>query len=207
MLLTLCTANDVLFKRWRDILAEKHSVRKVSTLKDLEKAVSVKETDLFLMHREMISLDSIRQIRMWDSTAKIMITSDRPGDSEGVDFLRLGVVGYLNSYASPGRLIEAVKVIEDGGAWVGQSLMQKLITGIGSDRVQPSGADVLTALSPREKEIALLVADGHTNSQIGEKLYIAERTVKVHLKNIFKKCTMQNRLQLALAIKASGGGS
>ena len=206
MRIALCTVNETLCGRWREILSGNAVVTEVTTVDSLQKTVNLRQTDLFIIHRDMVSLNNIRQIRAWDTEAKIMVTSDRPSDNEGAEVLRLGAVGYINSYASANRLVKAVRIIEEGGAWVGQSLMQKLIKGIGSAGTSPTGNGALSELSPREKEIALLVAEGYTNKQIGDELYIAERTVKVHLQKIFSKCKAKNRLQLALHVRESGGG-
>jgi DNA-binding NarL/FixJ family response regulator len=91
--------------------------------------------------------------------------------------------------------------VEAGEIWVGRRVMLRLIEDLATLRAHdghdPSGEGRLT---PREREIASLVARGAGNKQIAHQLSISIKTVKAHLANIFKKLGLSTRLQLALAL-------
>ena len=105
--------------------------------------------------------------------------------------------------------MEAVKAIMSGKVWFGHDVISKLIRAInaGSEKVlDPSQEKVLETLTQRELEIAGLTAEGLSNKEIGEKLYISERTVKSHLGTIFQKTGTHSRVQLALLIQRHNRG-
>lgn len=93
-------------------------------------------------------------------------------------------------------------MVEHGGLWLGQELLQRLImvskNMVGS---QPQHIAELTAkLTEREREVALEAAKGLSNKQIARDLSITERTVKAHLKHVFERLQVKDRLQLALLL-------
>jgi DNA-binding NarL/FixJ family response regulator len=85
--------------------------------------------------------------------------------------------------------------VGDGEIWAGRQVTEHLLHRVQS----PAASDRLEALSARESEIAAQVAAGHSNKVIAVESGISERTVKVHLNNIFRKTGLRNRTQLALA--------
>jgi DNA-binding NarL/FixJ family response regulator len=95
-------------------------------------------------------------------------------------------------------------VVENGGLWVGQSLLQKLVGTtsrlIGQRMSGQNGQDCLSQLSEREAQVAKLVAGGASNKEIAGQLSITERTVKAHLSAVFEKLGLRDRLQLSLKI-------
>jgi DNA-binding NarL/FixJ family response regulator len=99
--------------------------------------------------------------------------------------------------------------VGSGLAWLGKSLMQYLVQEVATVReskgqeIPAAGNSVTKDLSPREKEIAHLVAAGLHNHVIGENLGITERTVKAHLSAIYSKTGANGRLDLALRINRS----
>ena len=143
---------------------------------------------------------------------KFFILSDQPDEDEGLTFLKLGVIGYANTYISPARLSEAVRLVISGSVWVGQKIMQRLVQdtiSAGRERDTPSkqAAETIQALkdlTEREMEIAKLVAKGESNLEIAYELDITERTVKAHLSSVYNKTSTGNRLNLALLINQGG---
>jgi DNA-binding NarL/FixJ family response regulator len=141
------------------------------------------------------------------SRVKIFLLADRPDDEDGLTFLKMGIVGYANTYSSPGRINEAVRLIFGGSVWVGQQMMQRLIHETRLQSTENSSYDnkLLEELTNREREIAELVALGKTNLEIGTELEITERTVKSHLGSVFSKLNVTSRLNLALLLNRGRG--
>jgi two-component system nitrate/nitrite response regulator NarL len=93
-------------------------------------------------------------------------------------------------------------VVEHGGLWLGQELLQRLImVSKGMIGNQPQHiAELTSKLTTREREVALEAAKGLSNKQIARNLDITERTVKAHLKHVFERLQVRDRLQLALLL-------
>lgn len=136
--------------------------------------------------------------------AHVVVFADEPSDALTLEILAAGAAGCCNTHAAPEVLQQVALVVENGGLWVGQSLLQQLVGGMSralAQRQLSSGnAGRLSGLSEREGQVAKLVADGASNKEIAEQLSIAERTVKAHLTAIFEKTGARDRLQLSLKV-------
>ncbi|NTV71317.1 MAG: response regulator transcription factor [Azonexaceae bacterium] len=133
----------------------------------------------------------------------IVVLADEPGDAIIAEACALGASGCCNTYAAPEVLRQVALVVENGGLWIGQSLLQRLVgsTSRALEKRTESGSDTWSALlSERESQVAKLVAGGASNKEIAGQLSITERTVKAHLSAIFEKLGLRDRLQLSLRI-------
>ena len=113
-------------------------------------------------------------------------------------------MGYGNTYISSPRLLEALRIITNGGVWLGQKVIQRLIMDTAANTKpaddKESAVNALEKLTKAERQIAEFVARGATNLEIAADLNITERTVKAHLTSIYEKTKTGNRLNLALLI-------
>lgn len=134
----------------------------------------------------------------------VVLLCDEPDESLVMQAIALGAAGCCNTHAAPGVLRQVALVVSNGGLWVGQSLLRKLV-GATSHRLgqhPPEGKndDWSASLSEREEQVAKLVASGSSNREIADQLAITERTVKAHLTAIFEKLGLRDRLQLSLRV-------
>lgn len=135
--------------------------------------------------------------------ARVVAASTLPGDTEGLAAMQAGCVGYCHAYAAAASLNQVLAVVAAGGLWVGESLLGRLLAGVGTALAtvgvseQP---DALVGLSEREREVARAAARGLNNKTIARDLAITERTVKAHLSAVFTKLGIDDRLQLALKV-------
>ncbi len=135
----------------------------------------------------------------------LIVLSDMPNDQEALAAFSAAARGYCNSHATPEVLQQVASVVEQGGLWIGESLMQKLVlatAGVSSPLSPPLPQAVAweTRLTEREREVAKVVAAGASNKEIARELGITERTVKAHLTAILDKLGIRDRLQLALIV-------
>lgn len=207
MLILLGSANGSVLNRWHTLLAEGNQLQQASTVGELKSQAATGVFDLTLLHRLMIDSAICSEIRRLAPSSRLFLLSDQPDHEEGLAFLKLGIVGYANTYISPERFAEALHVIASGGVWLGQKVIQQLIleaysTGKGTGVHDPD--QLLAVLSPMEHRVAELVARGRTNLEIAAELGIVERTVKAHLTSIYSKMHVGNRLSLALLINQGG---
>jgi DNA-binding NarL/FixJ family response regulator len=166
-----------------------------------------KEHYLFWLHAEKPDSQdwiaaNIAQIHKRFPESRIVVLANVPDQRQAVEILKQGASGYCHAYL-PARVLHEVKaVVEHGGLWLGQELLQRLITvSTSMTGSRPQHIAELTAkLTDREKEVALEAAKGLSNKQIARILNITERTVKAHLKHIFERLQVKDRLQLALLL-------
>ena len=101
-------------------------------------------------------------------------------------------------------VVEAVRVVAAGDAMLSPAHTRVLIdrfAGSGREQRRDAAQAMLAALSPREQEVALAVADGLSNAEIGARLFCSEATVKTHLTRVFLKLGEPNRVRLALLVR------
>ncbi|MFT3848317.1 MAG: response regulator transcription factor [Propionivibrio sp.] len=132
----------------------------------------------------------------------LVLLADEPTQDDAVAALAAGAQGYCNGHAAPGVLRQVAMVVENGGIWVGQGLMQRLLSA--TARLLPASAGSAQAwratLTPREQETGVLLAKGASNKEIARQLDITERTVKAHVGAMLEKLGARDRLQLSLII-------
>jgi len=134
-----------------------------------------------------------------------IVLSDRPTDEEALAAFSAGARGYCNTHAAAKLLIQIASVVVQGGLWIGEPLMQRLISA--TSRIQAAsggsggGSSVWSKnLTEREKEVASTLARGSSNKEIANALGITERTVKAHVGAILDKLQVRDRLQLSLIV-------
>lgn len=111
-----------------------------------------------------------------------------------MEAVRIGVKGIVLKVMNPQLLVQCVRKVHEGGQWIERRAarlsLEKLL-------VREAGArEMASLITPREIAILKLVAQGLRNKQIGEKLFISEGTVKVHIHNIYEKLQLNNRVAL-----------
>ena len=203
MPILLSSANDLVIQRWVDLLKDKYELDQADSLKKLKKLCVEEKFDLILIHRSLVDPESFVEIRRLAPLGRIFLLSDQPHEEEGLTFLKLGIVGYSNTYISQERLAEAVRVISSGAVWLGQKVMQRLILDSyarAKEQAVSNSEKKLESLTKRELQIANLIAEGQSNLEIASNLKITERTVKAHLSSIYDKTKTGSRLNLALLI-------
>jgi DNA-binding NarL/FixJ family response regulator len=143
----------------------------------------------------------VAPIRRRAGERPLIILADEPGEEDALAALGAGAAGYCNSHAAFEVLRQVATVVENGGLWVGQRLMQRLLAG--TARLMPPPAEEAvwaSSLTEREREVAQAVAQGGSNKEIARQLDITERTIKAHVGAILEKLGARDRLQLSLIV-------
>jgi DNA-binding NarL/FixJ family response regulator len=133
---------------------------------------------------------------------KVIAASSNPSDSDAIQALDAGCAGYCHAFSDAATLVQVRQVVEAGHVWIGKTLMNRLIHSANSaaSAKAPHSEDWGLGLSAREKEVAILAANGASNLAISQQCKIAERTVKAHMSAVFEKLNLTDRLQLALRV-------
>ena len=135
----------------------------------------------------------------------IVALSDRPDDDEALACFAAAARGSCNSHAAPAVLRQVAGVALQGGLWIGEALMQRLLQAtarlpLPAPAVEPADHDWAASLTERERQVAVAVAGGASNKEVARQFDITERTVKAHVGAILDKLGVRDRLQLSLVV-------
>ncbi len=135
---------------------------------------------------------------------RLILLCDDPSEALVMQALTAGAAGCCNTHAAPDVLHQVALVVDNGGMWIGQSLLQQLVSSttrlLDQKITKVKNSELPELLSERELQVAQLVARGASNKEIAEQLFFSERTAKAHLSSIFDKLDVRDRLQLSLKI-------
>jgi len=147
--------------------------------------------DLIIMDIDMPvmnCIEALKEIRKTDKDVKIIILTMYDKESYLYDGLNAGINGYLIKLASMSELIQVIHTVNLGMDVFSPGILQILTRQLNiKTAVKHLHNKAGVILSTREKEIVLLIADGHSNKQIAESLFLSVFTIKNHRKNIMRK--------------------
>lgn len=116
-----------------------------------------------------------------------------------MEAVHLGAEGYLLKDSDIQELIRAIRDVFDGETYIDQRLIKLMMRNFTDKAVPAVEENPLKELTPREMEILRLIAQGKSNREIGECLFLSEKTVKNNLIFIFRKLSVKDRVQATLA--------
>ena len=166
--------------------------------------------DVVLMDIRMQTMNGIEATRKITSnpnnaSTRVLVMTTFDLDEYVFEALRAGAGGFLLKDAEPEEIAEAIRTVADGNALIQPSVMKRLVkkfvdpkTGQPRDPRRAKMDDLAEALTEREAQILDLVAQGMSNSDIGDRLYISPATVKTHISRIMQKTDCHSRAQLVV---------
>ncbi|ADL69291.1 MULTISPECIES: response regulator [Thermoanaerobacterium] len=149
--------------------------------------------DIILMDINMPNINGIKAAKMLKNDNpknKIMFLTIYNDKEYLMEALKIGVEGYILKDADSDELIKAIRTISNGGVYIHPSLVSE-IENLDTDECKKE-------LTDREMQILSLIAEGYSNKEIADKLFLSEKTVKNHVYNIFRKLDVKDRTQAAI---------
>jgi DNA-binding NarL/FixJ family response regulator len=167
-----------------------------------------------MLIREALAKDfnTMMNLRAILPHTRIMITFDQYDEETALIAIREGIRGFYLRSSEPSQIVSCVRALASGEVWMEAPLIGRVIKEFSRlykhiENLRPPTKKheaKLSLLSHREMEILELVSKSYTNADIGKKLFISEKTVKTHIKNIFEKLGVRNRVEATLVIVRSG---
>ncbi len=176
--------------------------------------------DVILMDLNMPNMNGVeatKKIKQMYPESKVLILSIHDDEGYVFETLRSGASGYLLKDMDAETLVEAVREVANGRAYIHPQITGKVIDEYrrlsskeqkDGFRVEPvfidKAIDWRSILTNREIEVLQLMSEGNSNKSIGEKLYISEKTVKNHVSSILQKMDVQDRTQAVIMAVKNG---
>jgi DNA-binding NarL/FixJ family response regulator len=152
---------------------------------------------------ELDGLEATRRILATDDPPRILILTTFDLDEYVYEALRAGASGFVLKDDPPEQLIAAIRTVAAGDALLSPAITRRVIKQF--VRIpRPSPPKELDELTAREREILRLMADGLSNAEIGQELYISETTVKTHVTHILQKLNLRDRVQAVVLAYQTG---
>jgi two-component system, NarL family, response regulator NreC len=145
---------------------------------------------------ECNGIEATRQIKRLLPDVRVLILTMHENEEYLFQTLRAGAAGYMLKEAADTDLISAIRVVSGGRFYLSPSAQSMLVSDYLQRVHTGEERDSYGALTEREREILKLVAEGYTNSQIGERLFISPKTVDTHRTHIMDKLNLHSRAEL-----------
>jgi DNA-binding NarL/FixJ family response regulator len=167
------------------------------------KLIEQLQPSVVLMDIRMPIMDGVaatREIQKRFSNIKVLVLTTFDDDEYVKAALQNGAMGYLLKDTPSEELAVAIRAVDKGYTQLGPGIVKKLLTqfpaleATQSPPIPPS----LAELTPREKEVLRLIAQGASNREIAKQLYISEGTVKNHVTNMLNRLNLRDRTQAAI---------
>lgn len=154
--------------------------------------------DVLLLDRNMPKMDGIEVLKKVKGdnrgTKVIMLTVEKSAKTID-EAIEIGADGYLLKESAGTDIVDAIRAVHQGEKYIDRSLVSLLFSGIKSKSKKSSGLDML---SQREVEVLLKISKGFSNKEIGDQLYLSEKTVKNYATNLFRKINAHDRVHATI---------
>ncbi|MGW9629272.1 response regulator [Agromyces sp. NPDC055520] len=162
------------------------------------------EIDVMLMDVRMPEVDGIaatEAIVGGGRRTRVLVLTTFDLDEVAFAAIRAGASGFLLKDSRPAELVGAIRTVHAGEAALAPRVTRRMIELFASDLpgdAAPREAPGLDALTPREREILIAVAEGRSNTEIAEAFFLSESTVKTHVGRVLQKLDARDRVQLVI---------
>lgn len=131
--------------------------------------------------------------------AKIIVMDLLPAYEDVVEFVNAGVSGFILKDATVDDLVNTIRLVAGGASVLPPEMVNTLFSRIAREAVSRSPAKAMESvrMTPRERQIINLIAEGLSNKEIAARLHVATHTVKSHVRNVMEKLALHTRLQIA----------
>jgi two-component system, NarL family, response regulator NreC len=183
----------------RALLEEESGFTVVGEAKDGPETIALTESlrpDVLvvdLMMPGVGGLEVMRQVGRKVPSVRFVVLSMYANEAYVVEALRSGAMGYVLKDTGAEELVRAIRHVAQGGRYLSPPLSEKSLEAY-LERVRGGGAE--EALTPREREVLQLCAEGRSNAEIAERLFISPRTAETHRANLMRKLGLHSQAEL-----------
>jgi DNA-binding NarL/FixJ family response regulator len=193
------------------ILAREPDLEVVAEAGDGVEAVAAAaraQPDVVLLDVRMPVVDGLqagRRILATASPPRVLMLTTFDADEYVYEAMRFGASGFLLKDVRSGELVEAVRTVAAGQALLSPAITRRLIERfVQAGRPTARPPEAVAALTPREREVLLLIANGLSNAEIAGRLYLSQATIKTHVNRLLSKLALRDRVQAVVLAYETG---
>jgi DNA-binding NarL/FixJ family response regulator len=197
----------------RAVLERESDIEVVGDEADAADGISGIETsrpDVALINLALADGDGLevcRAVKARMPSVACLVLTAHSDDDMLMAAIRADAAGFLLTRTSGTELARSVRVVAGGGSLIDPSLMARLLERLRTGRVAQTDSTVLDQLSPQERRLLDLLAEGLTNRQVAARMGLAEKTVKNYVSNLLRKMKMSSRTEAAVFVTSLRAGN
>ncbi|UYB41454.1 response regulator transcription factor [Streptomyces sp. Je 1-4] len=199
------------FRMLVDSAPDMEVVAEAATGREAVELTRSHRADLVLMDIRMPDLDGLAATRLISEDedlagVRVLVLTTFENDEYVAEALRAGASGFLGKGINPDELLDAIRVVAAGDSLLSPTATKALIARFLAQPAPPgrTASPQLAALTPREREVVALVADGLSNDEIAERLFVTPLTAKTHANRAMTKLGARDRAQLVVIAYRTG---
>jgi DNA-binding NarL/FixJ family response regulator len=198
----LAEDHTIVRKGLRSLLDSENGIRVIGEAADGREAINQVgqlRPDVVVMDIGMPGLnglESTRQIKKHYPDVQVLILTVHTSDEYVFQILRAGASGYVVKQAAPKELISAIRAVRRGEAFLSPSISRKVVDELVKNGAATTEWDSYEKLTPREREVLQLIAEGHPTREIAEQLHISVKTAETHRAHLMEKLDMRSTAEL-----------
>jgi DNA-binding NarL/FixJ family response regulator len=163
--------------------------------------------DVVLMDVQMPRMNGVEATRLVtarDDAPKVIVLTTFDLDEYAFAGLRAGASGFLLKDASAAEVLHAIRAVHAGDAVIAPSTTRRMLDHLATARVARDASPLLKRLTPRERDVLLEIARGHSNAETAQRLFLSEATVKTHVGHLLAKLEVRDRVQAVIFAYENG---
>jgi two-component system, NarL family, response regulator DevR len=197
----LCDDHELVRMGLRRLLETEDDLEIVAEASDAQEAIAAVEEfhpDVVVMDVRMpgrSGIEACREIRSAFPDTHVLMLTSFADDEALFTAIMAGASGYVLKQIKGGELVGAIRHVAAGNSLLDPQVTERVLARLRGEVVTPG--DIIRDLTPQERKILALVAEGMTNRQIAEKVFLADKTVKNYVSNILMKLGLERRAEVA----------
>jgi DNA-binding NarL/FixJ family response regulator len=163
--------------------------------------------DVVLMDVQMPRMNGVeatRKVAARENAPKVIVLTTFDLDEYAFAGLRAGASGFLLKDASAAEVLHAIRAVHAGDAVIAPSTTRRMLDHLATARVARDVSPLLKRLTPRERDVLLEIARGHSNAETAQRLFLSEATVKTHVGHLLAKLEVRDRVQAVIFAYENG---
>ena len=209
----ICDDHELVRRGLRGLLESDLTIEVIgeaSSADDAVAAAAAANPDVVVMDVRMpgrSGIEACRDIRAQREQTRVLILTSFADDEALFSAIMAGASGYVLKQVHGNDLLDAIHRVANGESLLDPSVTGRVLARIRGDVVAGDEGEGVAQLTPQERRIIGLVAEGMTNRQIGESVHLAEKTVKNYVSNILMKLELSRRAEVAAFMAKRRRGS